>query len=130
MTQRKSDRRTASGAREISFPQKREFAFFSPFFFAVQSANSCEIAAQTLRKNRRTTACAKDAEKARKICGFACGLAARKRWESSAKLKEKRLTDCGCKFMELRILKFDFAFFQGDGFTLFWPPLDTAFYRA
>ena len=62
------------------------------------------MAAQRLRKNLRTAACAKDAEKARKICGFGCGLAAIKRWRSGEKAAEKRLSRCGCKSMQREYL--------------------------
>ena len=52
-----------------------------------------------LRKKMRPLPCAKDEEKARKICGFACGLAARKRWRSGAKAAEIGWTACGSKLM-------------------------------
>jgi len=114
----------------ITFPQDAKFASFSPFFFALQSANSCENAAQTLRKNRRTILCAKDAEKARKICGFACGYPARKRWRSSEEAAENRSRSCGSNLMTERILKFVFVFSGSYDFTLFWPALDRGFYWA
>src|SRR5438876_8456141 len=50
------ERRTAN-----VFPQHRRFASFSPFFFPAEPAKGCEIAAQRLRKNSCTAACAKDA---------------------------------------------------------------------
>jgi hypothetical protein len=70
------------GRIAVDFPQDAKFASFSPFFFAVQSANSCAMPAQTLRKNSTIAGRAKDAEKARKTCGIVCGYPAIKQWRS------------------------------------------------
>jgi hypothetical protein len=53
------------------FRSAPRFAAFSPIFLQPSPLFSSGIAAQTLRKKARTRQCAKDAEKARKICGIA-----------------------------------------------------------
>src|SRR5438094_5358858 len=75
----KTRRPTANAQWRTFFRSIADFASFSPFFFVAEFVKSCEIAAQRLRKNSRTIQCAKDVEKARKICGIACGIAARNR---------------------------------------------------
>jgi hypothetical protein len=54
-------------------PRRLVFAHFS---LDEPGSKSPEIAEAKLRKKSSTSGCAKDAEKARKICGIACGNAA------------------------------------------------------
>ncbi len=123
---------SANGKRLTAdvFPQHHRLRFSFALFFPAQFVKSCEIAAQSLRKNLRTIGCAKDAEKARKICGFGCGIAAIKRWICGGKQPEMRSTICGTKPMKARILKLVEVFSIHDDFILFWSPLDRGFYWA
>jgi hypothetical protein len=120
-------RRTANGER-FSAASKSSLPF--RHFLSAELVKTCEIAAQRLRKKWRTVRCAKDAEKARKICGFTCGFAARNRLGSGGKAAEMPSIACGTNSMNPRIVKFDFVFSHRDDFTLFWPPLDSEFYQA
>src|SRR5213082_2516148 len=70
------------------FRSQSGFAFFSPFFFPAESVKSFGMAAKRLRKSLAEGICAKDAEKARKICGITCGFPASKRWISGGKAGE------------------------------------------
>ena len=126
----KADGQPTTDNGQPLFRSRPGFASFSPFFFPAQSVISSEIAAQRLRKKSSTISCAKDEEKARKICGLACGFAARKRWRSGGKAWENESRNCGTKSLQLRILKLDPVFFLDDDFTLFCPPLDRGFYEA
>ncbi len=95
---------TRAARRQPRFSAKAKIRYLFALFLAARSANSSGIAAQRLRKRKRTGACAKDAEKGRKICGFACGFPASMRWICGGEAAEKKLIACGTKSLKPRIV--------------------------